>query len=29
MLLATAWWVVPLLLLGTYGENFLPYVESS
>ncbi|MCF2540011.1 DUF3367 domain-containing protein [Streptomyces sp. FB2] len=29
VLLATAWWVVPLLLLGTYGENFLPYVESS
>ncbi|WP_406865560.1 alpha-(1-_3)-arabinofuranosyltransferase family protein [Streptomyces sp. HUAS MG47] len=29
VLLATAWWVVPLLLLGTYGENFMPYVESS
>ncbi|MET9832993.1 alpha-(1-_3)-arabinofuranosyltransferase family protein, partial [Streptomyces sp. NPDC006385] len=29
VILATAWWVVPLLLLGTYGENFLPYVESS
>ncbi|CAM5376435.1 alpha-(1-_3)-arabinofuranosyltransferase domain-containing protein [Streptomyces viridochromogenes] len=29
VLLATAWWVIPLLLLGTYGENFLPYVESS
>ncbi|MFG1669911.1 alpha-(1-_3)-arabinofuranosyltransferase family protein [Streptomyces sp. Y7] len=29
VLLATAWWVVPLLLLGAYGENFLPYVESS
>ncbi|MDX2696669.1 alpha-(1-_3)-arabinofuranosyltransferase domain-containing protein [Streptomyces ipomoeae] len=29
VLLATAWWVVPLLLLGVYGENFLPYVESS
>ncbi|MFE9681515.1 alpha-(1-_3)-arabinofuranosyltransferase family protein [Streptomyces sp. NPDC006285] len=29
VLLATAWWVVPLLLLGIYGENFLPYVESS
>ncbi|MDX3126937.1 alpha-(1-_3)-arabinofuranosyltransferase [Streptomyces scabiei] len=29
VLLATAWWVVPLLLLGFYGENFLPYVESS
>ncbi|MGW7263711.1 alpha-(1-_3)-arabinofuranosyltransferase domain-containing protein [Streptomyces sp. NPDC054842] len=29
VLLATAWWVVPLLLLGVYGENFLPYVETS
>ncbi|ORT57190.1 alpha-(1-_3)-arabinofuranosyltransferase family protein [Streptomyces sp. CB03238] len=29
VLLATAWWVVPLLLLGLYGENFLPYVEQS
>ncbi|TLS46572.1 DUF3367 domain-containing protein [Streptomyces montanus] len=29
VILATAWWVVPLLLLGIYGENFLPYVESS
>lgn len=29
VILATAWWVVPLLLLGTFGENFLPYVESS
>ncbi|MEU1038433.1 alpha-(1-_3)-arabinofuranosyltransferase family protein [Streptomyces sp. NPDC005907] len=29
VLLATAWWVVPLLLLGLYGENFLPYVETS
>ncbi|MET9965267.1 alpha-(1-_3)-arabinofuranosyltransferase family protein [Streptomyces sp. NPDC006356] len=29
VVLATAWWVIPLLLLGTYGENFLPYVESS
>ncbi|GAA2499256.1 alpha-(1-_3)-arabinofuranosyltransferase domain-containing protein [Streptomyces gobitricini] len=27
--LATAWWVVPLLLLGLHGENFLPYVEQS
>ncbi|MFJ5773199.1 alpha-(1-_3)-arabinofuranosyltransferase family protein [Streptomyces sp. NPDC093094] len=26
---ATAWWWIPLLLLGAYGENFLPYVESS
>ncbi|MFI9374421.1 alpha-(1-_3)-arabinofuranosyltransferase domain-containing protein [Streptomyces parvulus] len=29
VLLATAWWIVPLLLLGAYGENFMPYVESS
>ncbi|MEU8526672.1 alpha-(1-_3)-arabinofuranosyltransferase family protein [Streptomyces sp. NPDC048629] len=29
VILATAWWTVPLLLLGTYGENFMPYVESS
>ncbi|MFI1409249.1 alpha-(1-_3)-arabinofuranosyltransferase family protein [Streptomyces sp. NPDC020707] len=29
VLLATAWWVVPLLVLGVYGENFLPYVESA
>ncbi|MEL3944944.1 alpha-(1-_3)-arabinofuranosyltransferase [Streptomyces sp. LNU-CPARS28] len=29
VILATAWWVVPLLLLGIYGENFLPYVENS
>ncbi|MEU9730318.1 alpha-(1-_3)-arabinofuranosyltransferase family protein [Streptomyces sp. NPDC048002] len=29
VLLATAWWLIPLLLLGAYGENFLPYVESS
>ncbi|GGO44413.1 alpha-(1-_3)-arabinofuranosyltransferase [Streptomyces lasiicapitis] len=29
VVLATAWWVVPLLLLGFYGENFLPYVENS
>ncbi|MFI7007294.1 alpha-(1-_3)-arabinofuranosyltransferase family protein [Streptomyces sp. NPDC050145] len=29
VVLATAWWIVPLLLLGAYGENFLPYVESS
>ncbi|MFF3290554.1 alpha-(1-_3)-arabinofuranosyltransferase family protein [Streptomyces sp. NPDC003023] len=29
VVLATAWWIVPLLLLGVYGENFMPYVESS
>ncbi|MFJ5259569.1 alpha-(1-_3)-arabinofuranosyltransferase family protein [Streptomyces sp. NPDC088387] len=29
MIVATAWWWIPLLLLGVYGENFLPYVESS
>ncbi|MEU7578941.1 alpha-(1-_3)-arabinofuranosyltransferase [Streptomyces sp. NPDC041068] len=29
VILATAWWVVPLLMLGFYGENFLPYVENS
>ncbi|MFF0199624.1 alpha-(1-_3)-arabinofuranosyltransferase family protein [Streptomyces sp. NPDC005017] len=29
MIVATAWWWIPLLLLGAYGENFLPYVESS
>lgn len=29
VLLATLWWVIPLLLLGTYGENFLPYIETS
>ncbi|MFJ5711580.1 alpha-(1-_3)-arabinofuranosyltransferase family protein [Streptomyces sp. NPDC093105] len=29
VILATAWWIVPLLLLGVYGENFMPYVETS
>ncbi|MFG2646796.1 alpha-(1-_3)-arabinofuranosyltransferase family protein [Streptomyces sp. NPDC048436] len=29
VILATAWWVVPLLMLGIYGENFLPYVENA
>ncbi|MEU6380343.1 alpha-(1-_3)-arabinofuranosyltransferase family protein [Streptomyces sp. NPDC046909] len=29
LVLATAWWWIPLLLLGFYGENFLPYVESA
>jgi arabinofuranan 3-O-arabinosyltransferase len=26
---ATAWWAIPLLFLGKYGFNFLPYVEQS
>ncbi|WP_406397996.1 alpha-(1-_3)-arabinofuranosyltransferase [Streptomyces sp. NBC_00879] len=29
VVLATAWWVVPLLLLGVYGEDFMPYVEQA
>ncbi|MBX9395320.1 DUF3367 domain-containing protein [Streptomyces sp. TRM72054] len=29
VIVATAWWWIPLLLLGVYGENFLPYIESS
>ncbi|MEV3859129.1 alpha-(1-_3)-arabinofuranosyltransferase family protein [Streptomyces sp. NPDC050095] len=29
VVLATLWWTIPLLLLGAYGENFLPYVESA
>jgi arabinofuranan 3-O-arabinosyltransferase len=29
VILATAWWWIPLLVLGVYGENFLPYVESA
>ncbi|MFF8656076.1 DUF3367 domain-containing protein [Streptomyces huasconensis] len=29
VILATAWWIVPLLMLGIHGENFLPYVENS
>ncbi|MER6910071.1 alpha-(1-_3)-arabinofuranosyltransferase [Streptomyces sp. NPDC000594] len=29
VLLATLWWVVPLLLLSRYGEDFLPYIETS
>ncbi|MCI3269914.1 DUF3367 domain-containing protein [Streptomyces cylindrosporus] len=29
VVVATAWWWIPLLMLGVYGENFLPYVESS
>ena len=27
--LATSWWLVPLLLQGRYGFDFLPYVEQS
>ncbi|MGA5185334.1 alpha-(1-_3)-arabinofuranosyltransferase domain-containing protein [Streptomyces griseoincarnatus] len=26
---ATAWWWIPLLLLGVHGENFLPYIETA
>ncbi|MFB7609326.1 alpha-(1-_3)-arabinofuranosyltransferase domain-containing protein [Streptomyces gardneri] len=29
VVLATVWWVVPLLLLGMHGENFMPYVEQA
>ncbi len=29
VLLATAWWLVPLLLQARYSFNFLPYVEQS
>jgi len=29
VILATAWWWIALLMLGVYGENFLPYVETS
>ncbi|MGW0547722.1 alpha-(1-_3)-arabinofuranosyltransferase domain-containing protein [Streptomyces altiplanensis] len=29
VVLATVWWVVPLLLLGIYGEDFMPYVEQA
>ena len=29
VLLATAWWVVPLLLLGMHGENFMPFIEQA
>ncbi|GHH93793.1 alpha-(1-_3)-arabinofuranosyltransferase domain-containing protein [Streptomyces capillispiralis] len=29
VIVATAWWWIPLLLLGAYGENFLPYIETS
>jgi arabinofuranan 3-O-arabinosyltransferase len=29
VVLATAWWVIPLLLLGVYGEDFMPYIEQA
>src|SRR5215475_14558837 len=29
VLLATAWWLYPLLLLARYGVSFLPYTESA
>ncbi|WP_331451977.1 alpha-(1-_3)-arabinofuranosyltransferase domain-containing protein [Streptomyces sp. SS162] len=29
VVLATVWWVVPLLLMGVHGENFMPYVEQA
>ena len=29
VLLATSWWLVPLLYQGKYGFNFLPYIEQS
>ncbi|MEU6115129.1 alpha-(1-_3)-arabinofuranosyltransferase family protein [Streptomyces sp. NPDC047117] len=29
VLLVTAWWSLPLLLLGVHGENFMPYVEQA
>ncbi|NUK21874.1 alpha-(1-_3)-arabinofuranosyltransferase domain-containing protein [Streptomyces lunaelactis] len=29
VVLATVWWVVPLLLLAGHGENFMPYVEQA
>ncbi|UQA95537.1 alpha-(1-_3)-arabinofuranosyltransferase domain-containing protein [Streptomyces halobius] len=29
VLLATAWWVVPLLLLGIHGEDFMPFIEQA
>ncbi|MEU6254223.1 alpha-(1-_3)-arabinofuranosyltransferase family protein [Streptomyces sp. NPDC047043] len=29
VIVATAWWWIPLVMLGVYGENFLPYVETS
>ncbi|MBZ4017989.1 alpha-(1-_3)-arabinofuranosyltransferase domain-containing protein [Streptomyces purpurogeneiscleroticus] len=29
VVLATAWWSIPLLLLGLHGENFMPYIEQA
>ncbi|MFF4950013.1 alpha-(1-_3)-arabinofuranosyltransferase family protein [Streptomyces chattanoogensis] len=29
VVLATTWWVVPLLLLGIHGENFMPFIEQA
>ena len=29
VVMATAWWVVPLLLQGRYAFNFLPYIEQA
>ncbi|WP_367125589.1 alpha-(1-_3)-arabinofuranosyltransferase family protein [Streptomyces phytohabitans] len=29
VILACLWWIVPLLLLGAYGEDFMPYVEQA
>ena len=29
VVLATAWWLVPLLYQGKYGFNFLPYIEQA
>ncbi|HEY6787814.1 MAG TPA: alpha-(1-_3)-arabinofuranosyltransferase family protein [Trebonia sp.] len=29
VLAGTAWWLIPLLLQGTYSFNFLPYIEQS
>ena len=29
VVLATAWWVLPLLLQGRYAFNFLPYIEQA
>lgn len=29
VVLATLWWVLPLLLFKGYGENFMPYIEQA